>query len=465
MHIRGFLNHIPALVIAAMLLAVSGCVQGPAGMASKAGSAVALPKRYDATAYPIPHIASGLKNIFASRSLNNWIDRALKNNPDLKVSAARMDEAGFNTRKAYAPTLPEISAGASSSRSRSNNFGTPLLLSNHSVNLDVSWELDVWGRVRAGLSAAASSQAAARADYHAARQSIAAQTAQAYFNLIAAQQRLALSQSRLNSFKKTYQLVSRRFQAGTGNLGDMDLAKTDVDNTRAQVEQLKDAYDQAARQLRALAGAYPDRQVGGRFSQWPSLSRGVSAGVPSDLLMRRPDVDAAYQRILAADAQVKVAHRDLFPRFNLTSSGGRQSSVLGRLTDPSFNVWSVAGAVTQPLFDAGSRRAELGAANARARQAYAAYQSTCINAFREVENALGSEYYLKRQESAIRQALASARRAEERVQRSYERGLVEILTLLDAQRRSFNTEESLINTRALRYQNRVTLALALGKAL
>jgi outer membrane protein TolC len=128
-------------------------------------------------------------------------------------------------------------------------------------------------------------------------------------------------------------------------------------------------------------------------------------------------------------------------------------------------VWSLTAGVTAPIFDAGSRRAELGAASARAKQAFASYQSTVINAFREVENALGSEGYLVQQQTALTSALAAARRAEERVRRNYEAGLVEILTLLDAQRRSFNTEESLINTRALRYQNRVALALALGKGL
>ncbi|MFK7910574.1 MAG: efflux transporter outer membrane subunit [Akkermansiaceae bacterium] len=455
----------PSMIGLAMMMCLSACVNQPDALAPSAGKSLPLPERYDGTAYPTPAVASGLKNIFGSHSLNKWINIALKNNPDLKVSAARLSEAGFNTRKAYAPKLPEISLTANASRARSNPFGTPLLLSNHAANLDVSWELDVWGRVSAGLSAAASTQAAAQADYLAARQSIAAQTAQAYFELVAAEQRLALSERRLSSFQKTYKLVNRRFEGGTGNLGDTDLAKTDVDNTRAQVEQRKDTRDQAVRRLRALAGSYPSKSSVRGSKNWPSLTRGVSSGVPSGLLMRRPDIDAAFQRIRAADAQAKVAHRDLFPRFNLTSSAGRQSGVLNRLTDPNYNVWSIAGGITQPLFDAGNRRAELGAANARARQAYASYQSTVITAFREVENALGSEYYLKRQESALRQALTSARRAEDRVQSSYERGLVEILSLLDAQRRSFNTEESLIDTRALRYQNRVTLALAVGKAL
>ena len=117
------------------------------------------------------------------------------------------------------------------------------------------------------------------------------------------------------------------------------------------------------------------------------------------------------------------------------------------------------------MIDGGSRRSELGAANARAKQALANYRSIVLSAFEEVENALGSEYYLKSQQLSYKKALTAAKSAESHTQRNYETGLVEILTLLDAQRRSFSTEESLINTEALRFQNRVSLALALGKGI
>jgi len=286
---------------------------------------------------------------------------------------------------------------------------------------------------------------------------------QAYFDLVAAEKLLDLSSRRLASFQKTLSLVDRRFEAGTGSFGDVNLARTDVESTRAQVSDRKDARDQAARTLAALTGSYPN--ASSRASSWPSLRRSVPAGIPSDVLRKRPDIDAAYQRIRAADASVKVAHRDLYPSFSLTASAGQQSSTLKNLANSNFSVWSFAGGITAPLLDGGNRRAELGAANARAKQALASYQSTVLNAFREVENALGSELYLKRQQTAYQSALKAARSAEASSRRNYENGVVEILTLLDTQRRVFTTEESLINTQALRYQNRVSLALALGKGL
>ena len=456
-------KHLHLMLLTAASSLFTGCLSGPGGLSKDPNRNLNIPKRYDATQPPVPEVKSGLLSLFPDSRMRSYVNRALSHNPDLKASAARLEEAGFNIRKAYAPLIPSLNASGGASRSQSV-IGTGTSRGNrYSASLDTQWEIDVWGRIRAGVSASASDRNAARADYASARQSIAAQTIQGYFDLVAAEKLLSLSQRRLTSFQKSYNLVNRRFEAGTGNLGDLDLARTDVENTRAQLAQRKDARDQTARSLAVLTGSYPDTKS--TASSWPSLQRGVRAGIPSTLLMKRPDIDAAYQRIRAADSRVTVAHRDLYPRFSLTGSGGNQSSTLKNLADANFNVWSIAGNLTAPLIDGGSRRAELGAANARAKQALANYHSIVLTAFREVENALGSERYLLSQEQSTRKALTAARSAEARVQRNYETGLVEILTLLDTQRRSFSTEESLINIQALRYKNRVTLALALGKGL
>ncbi len=431
----------------------------PDSMVESADAVVDVPGSFDAGLAPVPEVASGLLSLFSDSDLKGYVREALRSNPDLQVSLARMEEAGFNTRKSYAPGMLSVNGGGSLGRSRSNGRNTGI----YSALLDVQWELDVWGRLRSGVNAVKSDQAAIAADHEAARQSIAAQTMQAYFSLVASERLLALSERRLKSFEKSVSLVNRRFEAGTGSLSDLDLSRTDVENTKAQVEQRKDARDQAARLLSSLTGRYP--RAGLRVKNFPSLSRGVAAGIPSDVMMRRPDIHSAYARILAADARMRVAHRDLYPRFQLTASHGQRSNLLRDIVKGEFNVWSVAGNLTAPLVDGGSRRSELGAANARAKQALGNYRAVVLGAFREVEDALGSERYLKSQEESYEKALKAARSAELRTRANYESGLVEILTLLDAQRRSFTTEESLINTEALRFQNRVRLALALGKGL
>lgn len=422
-----------------------------------------IPGRYDATQPPVPEVAAGLLSLFSDKSLNSCVDRALQGNPDLKASAARLEESGFEMRKATAALVPALNLSGSANRSQSFTRGTRAIENRYTAGLDAQWEIDVWGRIRTDVRASASNRDALLADHASARESIAAQTMQAYFDLIANDHLLDLSKRRLTSFEKTYRLVKRRYEDGTEDLGNLDLARSDMESSRAEMARRSDSRDKSARQLAALTGSYPGAKFAAR--PWPQLRRGVEAGIPSTLLMKRPDIDAAYQRIRAADSRVQVAHRDLYPRFSLTASGGGQSPALKDVLDSNFNVWSVATNLTAPLFDGGRRRAELGAANARAKEALANYQSIVINAFREVENALGSERYLVRQEQYHGNALGAARSAENRIQRNYESGLVEILTLLDTQRRAFDSEESLINTKALRYKNRVALALALGKGL
>lgn len=446
------------LTIGASFLLVA-CPSLPGSKVSGRLDGLSVPEDYNSGRAPVPELVSSLSGVFGSGEFKKQIRLSQEKNPDLAEAAAKLEEAGFNTRVARAGLFPSLTGNGGAGKSRTSSTGTG---SDFSASLDAQWEVDVWGRIRAGVAASEASFMAADADYAAASQSIAAQTAQAYFALIAAEKLLSLAQERMDSFQSTFDLVDRRFALGTADFGEVNLAETDVENARAAINAQKDSRDQAARQLATLTGSYPD--TGKSASEWPSLRKSVSSGIPSTLLEARPDIYAAYARILAADSSVKFAHRDLFPSFTLTASSGQQSSALRDLAKSNFSVWSVAAGLSAPIVDGGSRRAELGAANARAKQALASYRSTVLNAFREVENSLGSELYLKKQEDATAAALNAAKKAEERSRRNYDSGLIEILDLLEAKRRRFTAEESLINLKNLRYQNRVALALALGKA-
>lgn len=450
-------------LVACMVFGFSGCIPKLEEWASKRDRGISIPKRYDASAPPMPDVKAGLLRLFDDEQLDFYVTKALQNNPDLNSSLARLEESGFEMKKAKSSMVPGLDFSGSASRTQNSFRDVRSREGRYVAGLDAQWEIDVWGRIRAGVRATARNRDALLADHESARQSIAAQTMQAYFDLIAEEQLLELSQRRMVSFEKTFRLVERRFESGTEDLGDLDLARTDLENTRAQFARRQNLRGRAARQLALLCGIYPDTKSSA--GSWPVMKPGVQVGLPSTLLLSRPDVDAAYQRIRAADSSVKVAHRDIYPRFSLTASGGGQSSALKDIADSNFSVWSIAGNLAGPIFDGGRRRAELGAANARAKEAWANYQATVLNAFREVEDALGSELYLRRQEQFLANALRAARSAESRIRRNYETGLTEILTLLDTQRRAFNTEQAFIDTKALRYKNRVVLALALGKNL
>lgn len=446
------------LTFIASSLLVSCSMPGP--LAPGAAASMEIPARYDASQPPVPEIRANLLRLFNDRALSQTVARALGNNPDLRASFARFEEAGFSARSAAAPLYPTLNAATGGGR----RAGVLVPATNFvQAQLDSRWELDVWGRIRAGVTAACADQAAAAADYESARQSIAAQTMLAWFDLVAAQQLVELSQRRLRSFESSQQMISRRFDLGTSSLAELELSKADTENTRADLQRRIDQRDQASRLVRVLAGDIPDSRL--RSDSWPSLQRSVAAGIPSDLLLNRPDIDAAYQRIRAADARVKVSHADLFPSFALTGSGGRIGTRLGDLGNSAFNSWNLLADISAPIFDGGQRQANLGAAGKRAEQAYQSYRSTVLNALREVEDALGSESLLKREQSARLHALTAARKSEARTRRDYEAGLTEVLNLLVAQRLVFNTEEQTINIHATRLKNRVRLALALGKGV
>ena len=452
----------PLILISATLSSCS-IPDEPASQSLQAADKVVIPTRFDKqstrTDAPRLEVTKGLLSLFSDNELKRYVKLALKNNPDLKSSLARLEEAGFNTRVARAAKRPSVNASVTYGRVRSSGINS----TERSSTLDAQWEIDVWGRIEAGVQAAYRDRAALAADHEAARQSIAAQTMQAYFSLVSSEKLLGLSRRRLVSFEATETLVNRRFEAGTGDLSELSLARTDVENTRAEIEGRKNVRDQAARQLRLLTGAYPDARLSAQ--SYPSRKARVPAGIPSSVMMSRPDINAAYQRIIAADARVTVAHRDFYPQFPLTGSTGRRSNTLQGLSSTDFSVSSIVANFAATLVDGGELRANLGAANARAKEALADYHSVVLSAFQEVENALGSEVYLENQQAAFAEALKAAKQAEEQTQRNFESGLTEVLTLLDAKRRSFSAEESLINTEAQRFDNRVSLALSLGKGL
>ena len=199
------------------------CPSLPGSKASGSAEGLGIPEGYDSGRAAVPELVSSLSGVFGGGDLKRQIRLSQEKNPDLAEAAANLEEAGFNTRIARAGLFPSVAANGNSSRSQANsagsgnNFGS-VITQRLSASLDAQWEVDVWGRIRAGVDASKASFIAADADYAAASQSIAAQTAQAYFNLVAAEQLQALAQERLDSFQSTFDLVNRRFELGTGDL-------------------------------------------------------------------------------------------------------------------------------------------------------------------------------------------------------------------------------------------------------
>ncbi|MGJ8652028.1 MAG: efflux transporter outer membrane subunit [Opitutaceae bacterium] len=443
------------------LLTLTSCTSIPEKRAERAESATELPASYSAEVFPELKIVDSLLDLFDDAEVNRYTQLALENNPNLLRMYAQMEEAGFNFQKTRGSLFPSLSGNGAATKSGSSASSTS---NTYSASLDARWEVDIWGELRNRTKASKADLATAEANYEAFRQSLAAQTMQSWFELVAATQLLDLAERQLKSFESTHRLVERRYESGTASSTEVDLAHTDAASSRADYESRKNNRDQVARTLKALIGHYPDAAIEAGLN-WPKLNRTVPSDLPSELLLARPDIIAAYQSIRASDARARAAYADLFPSFTLTASGGRSSDTLSDLGRSAFDVWSLAGQVAAPIFEGGSRRAEVGAADQRAEQAYQNYRSVVLNSFREVENALNSESYLAREESQRLIALDAARRAEAKSQRDYESGLIELLDLLTAQRRVYNIETQTINLRQARLSNRVSLALALGTGI
>ena len=452
--------HAARLVLSVSLL-LGGCAGLPDKQADKIEEALTTPSSYQTETLPQLQVVATLLELFDDPALTQLTEQALANNPDLLRTYAQMEEAGFNFQKTRGRLLPSLSGNGSASRSGSEQAASR---NQYTASLDARWEVDLWGELRSQSRASAADLAVAEARYESSRQSLAAQTMQAWFNLIAAEKRLALAEKERDSFTSTLNLVERRYQNGTATSTDLALAQTDAASAGGDYIVRQRERDERARTVKSLLGTYPDDTLEGS-NHWPELNRTVPAGLPSELLLARPDIIAAYQNIRAADARSGVAYADLFPSFTLTASGGRSSDTLSDLGRSAFDVWSLAGQVVAPIFEGGQRRAELGAAALRAEQAYQNYRSVVIQAFQEVEDALQAETYLAQEEATRLNALEAARRAASRSQRDYESGLIDLLDFLQAQRRVFNIEAQTINLRNERLSNRVSLALALGKGV
>jgi len=403
---------------------------------------------------------------FADPDLQAAVALAVERNFSLQVAAARLDQALALATVDGAARLPslDLTGGASDRRTQVNNQVDPPLTrraDSFDLGLRLTWEIDLWGRVRAGAYAAESDAQAAAADFEAARLSLAGQVTSAWFEAIAARAQAELSRETVASFEANLQTVEERFRRGLSPALDVRLTRANVANARATLAAQERSFDVVLRRLEVLLGAYPE----GAFTlsdALPALETTVPVGLPSSLLTRRPDVVAAERRLVAADYRLSQSEANRWPAFSLTGTYGQASGDLEDLLKDGFDVWSLAGNLTAPLFQGGRINANIDRADARVREAAANYAQVALNAFSEVETALASESLLRAQLAAVEEAAEESVGAQELAEERYQRGLVDIITVLESQRRAFNARSQALTIRNLLLQNRVALHVGLG---
>jgi multidrug efflux system outer membrane protein len=402
--------------------------------------------------------------------LDSLIERALASNLDLRQARGRVREARARRGVVAGDLFPRVDANASYSRQR--NSGTsdaPLGPPGSEIDLyqagfDASWEIDVFGGVRRRVEAADAELAASVEDERSVLVSLLAEIAQNYAELRGLQARTAIAASNLGAQRETLAMTRSRFEAGLVGEFDVSRAEAQVRSTEAEIPALESETRRAMHRLGVLLGEHPGALLGelSTRADMPRASGDVPIGLPSELLRRRPDIRRAERQLAATSARIGAATADLFPRFSLTGSLGLQSSDFGDLGDSGSRYWSVGPSVSWPVLDFGRIRSNIEVQTAREEQALAAYEQAVLLAFREVEDALVALSKEQARRDALAAAVAADRRAVELATALYRQGLSDFLSVLQAQRDLYRSEDALTRSGTAVVQELIRLYKSLG---
>lgn len=377
----------------------------------------------------------------------------------MKSLAARVAAAEASARIEGAARQPQLDLSAGAQYARPDLETTPF----HRLGLlfNLSWEIDLWGRIRATQRAAEQEADAVRADAYGARLSLAARTAQTWFELAEARLQVEVAEQSVRERRTVADLVRGRFSRGLTRGLDLSLALTDVANAESQLAEARNRTQAITRQLETLLGRYPVGTLAPEPAL-PELPDPIAAGLPGEVLERRPDVAAAFQRLLAADSRLVAARQALLPRLTLVASGGSRTPNPAELLDPRSAAWNIAGGLIQPLLNGGRLHSDIERNDAEVEAALNRYRDTVLNAWREAETALAAEQRLRDQEHALAEAVRRTEASQKFAVYSYRYGFIEILTLLDSYRSTLNARSAHLAVRRQLLDNRIGLYLALG---
>ena len=401
-------------------------------------------------------VASAWLATFRDPQLDSLVEEALRYNPDLRVAATRVEQAASYVKVAGATLLPQVNALARGGGALSGDSS-----GLEGLGVFANWELDLWGRVRAGREAARDQYTSAALDAEYARQSLAALVAKSWFLATEARMQKAIAEEMVGSSEKQLALAQDRLRIGRGDEYDVALSKANLATFRDSVRSLDLAHQQAVRALEALAGRYPAAalQVPAQLATVPGP---VPVGMPSELLERRPDVIAAERRVAAAFYRVEEAKAARLPRISLTAAVSSISSELFVLKDRDNPVWSAGASISAPLFTGGALQGQVEVRTAEQKQALAEYGRVGARAFGEVENALSSAFTLDDREAILTESVSANSRALELANVRYRVGVGDLRAVQQQALALHAARTALLRVQAERLVQRVNLHLALG---
>lgn len=412
---------------------------------------------------------------FNDPELNRIVGETLANNWDLEKAAARVLEVRSRLRITSAKRYPslDLTAGVQSQRRTTSQVRVEsgkILTEDvtrttdlYSLSVPATFEIDLWGRIARAEEAARADLLQARENRRTVAQTVVSEAVSLYLEMEALERRIQITEKTIESYRQSLAFVENRYNRGLTSVLDVRQARRTLARAESLLPPLVQELGRVQQRLAVLAGKYPEtRPPRLQPETYFQRMKAVPPGIPSDLLLHRPDVRAAEARLMALNARVGAAVAGRFPRISLTGSFGYTSEELDRLFNPSSQLWNLAAGLVQPLFDAGELEAEQTAAEARYAQGVADYAKTVLTAFAEVEGALLTrKQQMARRYRTVR-FLEEARATRDAAESRYRRGLADYLSVLEAQQTLYQAEETLVLVDLAIFTNRVTLHRALG---
>jgi multidrug efflux system outer membrane protein len=470
-------QRISLFFVISLVLIATGCMVGPNYHPPK----TKVPESYDglqnsqsaeiSTTAAQPQLAQWWTT-FEDPTLDSLVERAVKANPDLRIAQARVREARAQYGVVSADLYPTIGVSGSYQRQRvsEGSFitggGGDIQVEGdlYQVGFDATWEIDVFGGIRRNIEAASADISGAIEDRRDVLITLLSEVARNYIELRSAQQQIKFAKANVEAQQETLELTKVRFDAGLVSDLDVQRSQAQVQTTAATIPTLETSARQSIHLLSVLLGKEPTALVQELSAEAPipPTPPEVPVGLPSELLRRRPDVRRAERELAGATARIGVATSDLFPKFSLTGILGLSSSKIGDLGDSGNTFYSIIPGVRWPIFDFGRIRSNIAVQGAREEQAAIGYEQTVLASLRDVEDALVAFSQEQSRRETLTAAVDANRTAVELSNQLYQQGLTDFLSVLQAQRDLFVSEDALVRSNRSVSSNLVALYKALG---
>jgi len=455
----------PGLVLVAALMLLVGCAVGP----NYKRPVVQSPENFRFAESQTTNSFGDLPwwKVFNDPILQNLIGTALTNNYDLKQAVARVEQARNQAAVANSAFFPQIGYGGNIGRGRNALYNSPAALngsteSSAQLTLNAAWEIDIWGRIRRSSEAARAQYLATDEARRGVMITLVSDVATAYFQLLQLDQQLEIQRAATNAYVGSLRIFNDRLINGVASKLETDRASAALANAAALIPQLELQIATTENQLNVLLGRHPGDIVRNSLTNQTQLTPEIPAGLPSELLRRRPDVVASEESLIAANASIGVNVANFFPQIGLTTFLGRASPELSSFTGGAGNLWDLGGTMSGPVFQGGALRAQYRAAKAKFDEAKAAYQQSVLTALQEVSNALINRQKLAEENAFDGQAAVALASSVELATQRYLNGKSSYYEVLQAQQELYPTQQQQVQTQVGQMLAVVQLYKALG---